>query len=54
MSGPAYKKHDGAHGTWMDIEWTNQHACGGNEGDNPQVIYKIVDKQILLDSYEYN
>ena len=29
------------HKSWLNIEWTNQHGCGGNEGSNPQVkIFK--------------
>jgi hypothetical protein len=22
----------------LDLEWTNQHGCGGNEADDPQTV----------------
>ena len=37
MSGPNYKTDNGKSATTLLMEWTNQHGCGGNEGDKPQV-----------------
>lgn len=37
MSGPNYKTDNGKSATTLLLEWTNQHGCGGNEGDKPQV-----------------
>ena len=36
MSGQDYRTaEDGASTSYMHVEWTNQHGCGGNEDTDP-------------------
>jgi hypothetical protein len=39
-------------GSEMTIEWTNQHACGGNEDDDPQKINCNIVLQYMCDNTE--
>lgn len=36
QSGPFKTQRNDAGKTFLEIEWTNQHGCGGNEDTNPQ------------------
>jgi len=36
MSAPDYKRKNGQTSSYLDIEWTNQHGCGGTTGANKQ------------------
>lgn len=39
MSGPNYKvRDDGGGSSFLPIEWTNQHGCGGNEDTDPHKL----------------
>merc|ERR1719494_1178748 len=42
MSAPDYKKTGNQmHSSFLDIEWTNQHACGGT-GNQPNMFCQVV------------
>jgi len=41
MSAPDYKATNGKHSSYLDIEWTNQHACGGT-GTQPNMFCQVV------------
>jgi len=37
-SAANYKQANGASSSYIDIEWTNQHGCGGNEDTDPHKL----------------
>jgi hypothetical protein len=36
QSGPFKTLNNNAGKSYLEMEWTNQHGCGGNEDTNPQ------------------